>query len=73
MKAWSPVQRLGLLTCVTAVVMGSLLVALNSVESNSAPRKVLAIAGFVAFLATLGFAWALANSVLAARQSRNQL
>jgi hypothetical protein len=55
---------------VLVAVMIGLWIASMSHDADSGVRNGVAIAGFVAKVATIGFSWALTKSVLAARRSR---
>lgn len=70
MKLRTPVQRLTVLTVVAALAMVLLSIGSLALDMDTGARDALAIAGAMAALATIGFAWALVSSVLAVRRSR---
>jgi hypothetical protein len=67
----SPVKRLIALTSATALVDLGLLIIGSSLGADSAARNLVMVLGALVFLATLGFAWALASSLVAARRTRS--
>jgi hypothetical protein len=69
MNLRSPVQRLSLITLVAAVAFVGLLIALKSVDPNSAAHGLLFVLFTVAGLAVVGFAWSLVSARIVDRRA----
>ena len=69
MKTQTPVRRLMALTSVTGLLAVALLLTGAALDTSSAARNAVMATGAFVLLATAGFAWALARSVVSERRS----